>query len=105
MAERDTIAEFERMAESSYSAMYEARPHNVKDHYDDAQLYLSRAIEAAQQAGLVDEVGRLVRRRDHVESVYNSQFRGRWSVVDLAPLEICHGRALELQGLRLRRGR
>ena len=76
MAERDTIAEFERMAESSYSAMYEARPHNVKDHYEDAQLYFSRAIEAAQQAGLVDEVGRLVRRRDHVESVYNSQFRG-----------------------------
>ena len=76
MTERDTIAELERIAESSYTAMYEARPHNVKDHYDDAQLYFSRAIEAAQQAGLIDEVARLVRRRDHVESVYNSQFRG-----------------------------
>ena len=55
--------------------MYEARPHNVKDHYDDA-LYFSRAIEAAKQAGLTNEVTRLALRREHVESVYNNQFRG-----------------------------
>jgi hypothetical protein len=76
MTERDTIAELERMAEGSYSAMYEARPHNVKDHYDDAQLYFSWAIEAAQQGGLADEVTRLTNRRDHIIAVYNSQFRG-----------------------------
>ena len=76
MTARKTLGELERMAEGSYSAMYEARPHNVKDHHEDAQLYFSRAIEAAQQAGLFDEVARLVCRREHVESVYNSQFRG-----------------------------
>jgi hypothetical protein len=76
MSERETIAELERMAEGSYSAMYEARPHNVKDHYDDAQLYFSRAIDAAQRARLSDEVARLTNRRDHIIAVYNSQFRG-----------------------------
>jgi hypothetical protein len=76
MTERDTIAELERMAEASYSAMHEARAHSVKDHYDEAQLYFSRAIEAAQRARLSDEVVRLRLRRQHVENVYNSQFRG-----------------------------
>ena len=75
MNARETIAELERMAEGSYSAMYEARSHNVKDHYDDAQLYFSRAIEAAQQAGLAGEVVRLTNRRDHIIAVYKSQFR------------------------------
>ena len=65
------------MAEASYSATHEARPpHSVKDHYDDAQLYFSRAIEAAQRARLSDEVMRLRLRRQHVENVYNGQFRG-----------------------------
>jgi hypothetical protein len=76
MSERETIAELERMAEGSHSAMYEARTHNVKDHYDDAQLYFSRAIEAAQQGGLSDHVTRLTNRCDHITAVYNSQFRG-----------------------------
>jgi hypothetical protein len=75
MTARDTIAELERMAEASYSAMYEARPHNVKDHFDDAYGYFSQAIEVAKEAGLVPEVDRLTKRRDHVFNVYNHQFR------------------------------
>jgi hypothetical protein len=67
---------FERLAEAAYAAMYDVRPHNVKDCYDDAQLYFSRAIEAAEIGGLADEATRLTRRREHVENVYNSQFRG-----------------------------
>ena len=76
MNERDTIAELEQMAEGSYDAMYDARPHNVKDHYEDAQLYFSRAIEAAQRGGLTDEVMRLTRRVEHITDVYDTQFRG-----------------------------
>jgi hypothetical protein len=74
--ERETIAEFERLAEAAYAAMFDVRPYNVKDCYDDVQLYCSRAIDAAERGGLADEVARLTRRREHVENVYNSQFRG-----------------------------
>jgi hypothetical protein len=38
MTGKKTIDEFERAAEAAYAAMYEARPHNVKDCHDDAQL-------------------------------------------------------------------
>ena len=75
MTSRDTIAELERMAEASYAAMYEARPHNVKDHFDDAYGYFSQAIDVAKEAGLVTEVERLAKRRDHVNNVFNHQFR------------------------------
>ncbi len=76
MNDRETVAEFERLAEAAYAAMYDARPHQVKDCYDDARMYLTRAIEAAQGAGLADAAARLTRRLEHVENVYNSQFRG-----------------------------
>jgi hypothetical protein len=66
----------EKLAEAAYDAMYEARPHNVKDCFDDAHGYLSEAIAIANRAGLDDEVTRLTARRDHIVKVYNSQFRG-----------------------------
>jgi hypothetical protein len=72
---RDAIAELERMAEASYAAMYEARPHNVKDHFEDAYGYFSQAIDVAKEAGLLTEVGRLTKRRDHVYNVFDHQFR------------------------------
>lgn len=76
MTEPDTVADCERSAEAAYAAMYDARPHGVKDCYDDARLYFSRAIEAASNAGLADEVTRLAKRLEQVEAVYNGQFRG-----------------------------
>jgi hypothetical protein len=77
--EQDFSAEIEnneKLAEAAYDAMYEARPHNVKDCFDDARGYLTEAIAIAKRAGLDDEVTRLTARRDHIVNVYNSQFRG-----------------------------
>jgi len=72
----DTVADCERSAEAAYAAMYDARPLGVKDCYDDARLYFSRAIEAARSAGLTAEASRLTQRLEHIEAVYNGQFRG-----------------------------
>jgi hypothetical protein len=69
------IAESERLADAAYAAMYDAKPHNVKDCFEDALLHFGHAIEAAKLAGLADEVVRLTRRVEHVQDVYNSQFR------------------------------
>jgi hypothetical protein len=66
----------EKLAEAAYDAMYEARPYMVKDCFDDARGYLTKAIGIAKRAGLDDEVTRLTARRDHIVDVYNSQFRG-----------------------------
>lgn len=76
MSEQEFGAEFERLAEAAYAAMYDVRPYAVKDCYDDARSNFRRAIEAAQGGGLSDEVMRLTRRLEHVEDVYNNQFRG-----------------------------
>ena len=76
MIDRDTRVEFERMAEAAYAAMYDARSYGVKDCYEDARLYFHRAIEVAQGAGFADDAARLARRLEHVEKLYNSQFRG-----------------------------
>jgi hypothetical protein len=70
------IAANEKLAEAAYDAMYEARPHGVRDCFDDACGYLARAITIATRAGLDDEVTRLTARRDHITKVYDSQFRG-----------------------------
>jgi hypothetical protein len=70
------IEKHEKRAEAAYDAMYEARPHNVKDCFDDAHGYLTEAIAIAKRAGLDDEVTRLTARRDHIVNVYISQFRG-----------------------------
>jgi hypothetical protein len=66
----------EKFAEASYDAMYKARPYVVKDCFDDACGYLAKAIAVAKRAGLKDEVERLTARRDHIVSVFQSQFRG-----------------------------
>jgi hypothetical protein len=66
----------ETLAEAAYDAMYTSRPSMAKDCFDDARGYFTKAIDIAQRAGLDDEVARLTARRDHVVSVYNSQFRG-----------------------------
>ena len=76
MNEQETVAECERLAEAAYAAMYDIRPHGVKDRYDDARVHFRRAIEAARSGGLDDEVARLTLRLEHIENVYNNQFRG-----------------------------
>jgi hypothetical protein len=63
------------LAEAAYDRMYDAR--HPKDDYDDARRDFDAAIDEARRLGLDAEVARLTQRRDHVEAVYNSQFRGR----------------------------
>ena len=75
MDNHEVIAECEAKAEAAYAAMYDARPHGVKDLYDNARLYFRDAIDAAQCAGRTDDVTRLTSRVQHVEEVYISQFR------------------------------
>ncbi len=66
----------ERLAEAAYEAMYEVRPHQVKDLYEEAHGHYWRAIEAAWQGRLFTEVVRLSARFAEVDAVYNGQFRG-----------------------------
>jgi hypothetical protein len=77
MSDTKEIARFEALAEEAYSTMYDTRDHNVKDCFDDAHYNLGRAIDIARMRGLAGEVARLTRRRDHIQAVYNSQFRKR----------------------------
>jgi hypothetical protein len=76
-----SIAEMQRnekLAEAAYDAMYEASPSAAKDCFDDARGFFAKAIGIAMRAGLADEAERLIARRDHVVSVYDSQFRRIW---------------------------
>ena len=74
-ATREGMVAYEKRAEDAYTAMYDARPWNVKDHYEDACLYLNHAILIAQELGLDDEAERLKQRSQHIDAVYNHQFR------------------------------
>jgi hypothetical protein len=82
MTEVDTlIAEMknnERLAEAACGAMYEARPSAAKDLFDDACGFFAKAVDLAKRAGFADEAARLIARRDHIASVYDSQFRRIW---------------------------
>jgi hypothetical protein len=77
MSDTKEIARFEALAEQAYSTMYDTRDHNVKGCFDDALYNLSRALDIATMRGLDDDVARLTKRRDHIQAVYNSQFRRR----------------------------
>jgi hypothetical protein len=74
-APRREIARLERLAEDAYTAMYDAPRYGVRDCYDDAQSFLSRAIALAERHRLHEEVSRLKRRKDHIYNVYDHQFR------------------------------
>jgi hypothetical protein len=76
MSDAETVTRCERLAEAAYAAMYEARPHQVKDLYEEARGHFWRAIEAAWQGRLFAEVVRLAQRFAEVDAVYNGQFRG-----------------------------
>ena len=75
MNDKTEMAVNEACEEAAYAAMYDAAPHNVKDCYEDACLHLARAIQIAMGLGLMDEVERLKKRGEHVDAVYNHQFR------------------------------
>ncbi len=77
MNDTKEIARFEALAEEAYGAMYDVRGSGVKDLHDDARYNLGRAIDIARMRGLAIEVTRLTARRDHIDAVYNSQFRQR----------------------------
>jgi hypothetical protein len=66
----------EELGEAAYDAMYDARPRQVKDLYDDACAHFGRAIAQAREGGRDDEVARLTARLEHITKVYNHQFRG-----------------------------
>ena len=69
------MADYEARAEAAYTAMYDAAPHNMKDCYDDARLYLAHALQIATGLGLVEQVERLKKRAAEIEAVYNHLFR------------------------------
>lgn len=71
----ELIADYEKRAETAYSAMYDAPDYDQKDLKDDALFYLARAIEVADALGLEAEGARLRARVDNIMGVYNSQFR------------------------------
>lgn len=73
---RELIRDFEARGEAAYTAMYDARDHDVKDFKDDALFYLARAFELAQAMELAADAARLRARSDNIMGVYGSQFRG-----------------------------
>ncbi|MGD0145135.1 MAG: hypothetical protein ABSC92_18445 [Rhizomicrobium sp.] len=76
MTDKAQPQDWEAKAEAAYTRMYDAQPRAAKTEYEDACLFLHRAIDEATRLGLEDEVVRLTKRRDHIMAVYNSQFRG-----------------------------
>lgn len=60
-------------AEQAYGNMYESK--RPKDDRDDALLFLSKSIGLAADMGLGKEVARLKERYEHIDAVFNSQFR------------------------------
>ncbi|MGH6872741.1 MAG: hypothetical protein ACREHE_14665 [Rhizomicrobium sp.] len=75
MDDTQELARCEALAEKAWSQMYEAAPHNVKDYYEDASLYIAQALQIARKLGLKDESVRLAARGAHYDAVFNSQFR------------------------------
>jgi hypothetical protein len=73
---RAKMTRYEQHAEAAYDAMYDARPPAAKDCYEDARLYLTKAIAMASGANLPDDVARLTARRKEITEIYNRQFRG-----------------------------
>jgi hypothetical protein len=72
---RAKMARYQQQAETAYAAMYDVRPPAGKDCYEDARLYITRAIEMAERANLAADVARLRSRRNQITEVYNRQFR------------------------------
>ncbi len=60
-------------AEQAYDRMYES--HHPKDDRDDALGFLSKAIGLAGSLGLAQIEGGLKSRYEHINEVFNSQFR------------------------------
>jgi hypothetical protein len=60
-------------AEQAYGNMYESK--RPKDDRDDALLFLSKSIRLATDMGLEREAARLKERYEHIDGVFNSQFR------------------------------
>lgn len=70
------ILRLESLAEAAYEAMYDARPPMAKAHYEDALLYLGKALAEAERIADVAATQRLKLRSDHIRNVFDHQFRG-----------------------------
>jgi hypothetical protein len=60
-------------AERAYSRMYESR--TPREDRSDALIFLSKAIGLAASIGLEKEAARLEQRSEHIDAVFNAQFR------------------------------
>jgi hypothetical protein len=69
------ISRLEQLAEASYTKMYDAPRHGVRDHYEDASSYLAQAIALATREEMPEAVERLKARKAHIYIVYTHQFR------------------------------
>lgn len=67
------IAVFELLAEHAYARMYESS--HPKDDRDDALYQLKMALGIARGLKLKEKEAELVARYQHIEAVFNSQFR------------------------------
>jgi hypothetical protein len=69
------LAFHEAYAEWSYTMMYEtASSTTASARYSDAKEAFSEAIRLAMELGRGEDAARLEKRREHVQSVYRSQF-------------------------------
>src|SRR5450631_299206 len=57
-ASTNEMQNYEKFAEAAYDAMYEAKSYSVKNCFDDARGYFTKAIDIAKRAGLDGEVAR-----------------------------------------------
>lgn len=48
-----------------------------KDDRDDALTYLTKALKLTGALGLEDLESRIKQRHEHIDAIFNSQFRGR----------------------------
>ena len=70
MGPEERLEGYRAKAESCYAQMYECRPHDLKDLKDDAALYYSLALSAAQELGRTAAIEDLEKKMEHLAAVY-----------------------------------
>lgn len=69
------LASCKTAAEKAYDEMYEAHSfRDANDCYRDAKDYFYAAIGHAEELGMPEEAEALLKRLEHVKSVFRSQF-------------------------------
>ena len=70
---KEDIAVFVFLAEGAYARMYKSS--HPKDERDEALYQLNMALRIARVLKLKEKEAELTERYEHIESVFNSQFR------------------------------